>query len=254
MRGNFDRASRLAQYFIAFAIFASMSAATIAAQTQEVTTLKVLAPDSTALQRIRTAHGLERMETSNFVAQATVTLQTSAEPVVVAVTIIRSGEGSQRIEFKQSDGKMWDGNAMSLEPVGRRVLEFVEMQHARALPNIFKASARNAQVVDGGTKEGTQLLDVREPNGTATRYSIETGTSRVRRMEFQRGQSRDAAGKLIPNTETYLYSDFRPVTGISTAFKVEHYSNGTKKEDLTFTSVRYIQTPAAAIVAPGGQR
>jgi len=216
---------------------------------------RVLSPDSDVLQRLKNAYGGARLDQSDSLAEATVTLQTATGPVAVPVTIVRSAGGGQRIQFNQSNGKPWDGNALTLEPIGRRVLEFVQTGHARALLNIFKATSRNAQVVDSGASDGARLLDVRETSGASTRYSLDASTFQLRRMDFQRGQSVDAAGKIKPLVETYLYSDFRPIAGISTAFKVEHYSNGTKQEELTFTNVRYVQAnPAAANTMPGGQR
>jgi hypothetical protein len=211
-----------------------------------------LAPDSDVLQRIQAAHGGARLIQTDFVVEATVTLQTPGGPVVTPVTILRSGGGGQHIRFNQSDGKPWDGTIPHLEPNTRRILEFVQTQYNRALPHLLKAPTRNAQIFDGGARNGTRILNMRESTGVATRYAIDTGTSRLGRMEFLHGQTVDAAGKVTPRLETYVYSDFRSVGGIAMAFKVEHYTNGVIQEELVLTSVR--AAPVNPNGAAGGQR
>jgi hypothetical protein len=216
----------------------------------------VLAADNEVLQQVVAAHGGDRLSKTDFVAEAKVTLQTAAGPVVVPVTILRSSNGGQRIQFNQSDGKPWDGRIEHLEANSRRILEFVQTQYERALPSILGNTKRQVTVVDNGVKDGTQLLNasettvtmkddasfprVSQAKSTVTRYTIDATTSRLAKMEFDNGQTTDANGKKTPRTETYTYSDVRNSGGIPAAFHIEHYINGVKQEDLVLTNVRAI--------------
>jgi hypothetical protein len=273
MRGTISQAyptNIVSKPALAIIAMLSLLLATVSAQSQQVATSQpVLAADSDVLQRLREAHGGARLAHTDFVVEARVTLQTPNGPVVVPVTILRSSAGGQRIQFKQSDGKPWDGTIPHLEANTRRILEFVQTQYDRALPSILHAGKRKVEVFDGGIKDGTQflnvrdtgvvgmkegtpLLNVRESDVVATRYDIDAKTSRLGRMEFQH-RITDAAGKITTNIETYTYSDFRSVTEIATPFQIEHYTNGVKKEDLVIASVRAIPiNPSLAI--RGGPR
>jgi hypothetical protein len=212
--------------------------------------------DSEVIQRIRGASGGQRGAGADLVIQGNVTLQTAGGPVVVPVTILRSSTGGQRIQFNQSDGKPWDGNIAHLESNSRRILEFVQTQYERALPNVLGNAKRNVAVFDNGVKEGVHSLNAFETTAVmkadaslprasegkaiATRYMIDEKTSRLGRMEFQNGQDTDANGKKTPRIEAYTYSDFRNVRGDATAYHVEHYTNGVKQDDLVLTNVRAI--------------
>jgi len=133
-------------------------------------------------------------------------------------------------------------------------LDFVQTQFARGVPNLLKAADRNAVVLDGGSKGSAGVVVVREADGSATRYLIDGVTSRLTRIELQRGRSPDPSGKLLPNIESYEFSDFRGVNDIPTPFKVYHYTNGVVQEQLQFTAIRYIPAARDLRLAPKGAR
>ena len=199
----------------------------------------ILTPKSPVLQRLNDAQSMSRIDQMDFIGEAAVTLQTDKGPITVPVKVIRS-QGGQRIIFNQSDGKPWDGNLLHLEPLSRRVLEFVQTEFARGVQNIMKAPIRNAVVSDEGSKNGSQILSLRETTGATTRYSLDASSSRVMRMEFQREKSNPGKTERASNVETYNFSDFRSINGVATPFKVEHYTNGSLQERMDFTSIKYL--------------
>lgn len=200
-----------------------------------------LGPDSMVLQRISEAHAGSRLAQMDFLGEGTVMVQTAQGPVAVGVRVLRNGLRAQHIEIKQASGKFATIGAGPMDPVVSRILDLMQTQYDRGLANLLQAGTRNDVVRDGGTKEdGTQALVVLEADRSATRYTIDSTTSRVVRMEFQRGRSPDASGRSSPNLESYVFSDVRTVNGLATPFKVEHYINGTKQDEVLFSSVRYV--------------
>jgi hypothetical protein len=210
----------------------------------------VLKPDNDVLQRVNTAYGISRLSQMNFVGEANVTLGAETGPTVVSVTVLRTAQRGQRVLFKQADGKARDIDIGLVDRVQLRVRDFVETQYTRGLANLLGATTRSTVVLDGGDKDGAHALVVRETEGPPTRYVLDSATSLLTRMEFQRGQSPDASGRQFPNLESYIFSDFRTVDGLVTPFKVEHYINGAKQEELQFTSVQYVAAHLEAAPPP----
>jgi hypothetical protein len=208
-----------------------------------------LSADSVVLQRINEVHAGSRLVQMDFLGEGTVTVQTDDGPLAFGVRILRNGLRAQHIEFKQSDGKFSNIGAGPLDPIARRILAFLQTQYDRGLASLLQSETRDASVRDGGTKDGTQALVVLETDRNATRYVIDGAAYRITRFEFQRGRSPDRSGRQFPNLESYVFSDFRVVSGLATPFKVEHYINGTKQEEVQFASVQYV--PANRDTAPG---
>jgi hypothetical protein len=202
------------------------------------------------LKRIEDQH----RSRESLVGEGSVTVLSGKDTETFGFTVVRDGESqAQHIVLKQPDGKAWDGLANHLGPAGVRALEFIQTQHARGLPYLLNYKKRDAVVVDvadaadGGTKQSARVLMLQESSGEATRYFVDGATSRLIRMEFSRGQTRDArTGRTNSNTEAFVFSDFRNASSAAEPFKVEHYSNGTKLEELQFTSMMY---PTAAKAA-----
>jgi hypothetical protein len=205
----------------------------------------VLGVDSDALKDVKTkvsaANADAKVAQLDFVGEGTVTAQTEKGPVNYSVLVLRSAQG-QNVFVKAASEKTWTTDPKKLDVVEWRILDFVQTQNAHGVSNFLKATDRKADVLDAGSKEGTNLVVVRETDGAATRYSIDAATSRVTRIDLQRGRSTDASGKLLPNLESYTFSDFRSVNGQTAPYKLEHYTNGVKQEELQFTTIRY--TPA----------
>jgi len=185
----------------------------------------------------------------DFLGEGVVTVHSEHGSTAYGVTVLRNGLSAQQVLLKQADGKAWKVSGVGpVEPWARRILSFLQTAHDRGLVPLLESGKRNATVLDGGGKDGARALVLREAGGV-TRYLVDSVTSRVTRMEFQRGRSPDLSGRLLPNLESYVFSDFRMINGLATAFKVEHFVNGAKREELQFASVRYVAAKRDA--APG---
>jgi hypothetical protein len=209
-------------------------------------------PASQVVQMTLDAHGGRRNLTraADSVSEGTITLYNVQGPqVTFPMTLLRKGAGQvQRIirqpggEARQgTDGsRMWDGFAGMSVPTGSRVPQLVETQTTRSIAALFDHQARNATLRDDGVKHADRILAVEEEDLRTTRYFIDSATSRVTGIEFVSGQSRNMlSGKPVPKIESYAFSEFRLVGGVWTPFKVEHFSDGIKIEEMRFTSVRH---------------
>ena len=182
------------------------------------------------------------------VAEGTLTLHRhSGSSATFPITLIRRGGTVQRVikqpggEARQgTDGsRMWDAFAGMPVPTGARAAQFVEIQTNRSLRSLMDYSKRNATVRDEGITGASHVLAVGETDGTSTRYFVDRATSRVTKLEFVSGQSRNMlSGAVIPTVESYVLSDFRPVSGVWTPFKWEHFTNGVLRDETRFTSIR----------------
>jgi hypothetical protein len=247
MRGATQRS--FSQFAIVLIVFHLMLATAVAQTEQSVavqppvtapaTSMRILTDDSDVIKRVQAASGDQRVARVDVIIEGSVILQTPKGPVGVPVTITRSSNGGQHIRFNQSDGRPWDGTIEHLELNTRRILEFVQIQHDRALPHLLDAASRNATIINAGMQEGVQRIVVREATGTATQYVFDAATARLTRMEFARPRLAD--GQTTASRDAYVYSDVRTNAGIATAYAVEHFSNGTKQEALAVSSVRTIQ-------------
>ena len=197
-------------------------------------------PASVILQRTEAAHNNQKIAQTNMVAEGTVTVYAKSGDLTFGVTVVQNGEhNSQRILLTQPDGKVWDGKGDHLAPGGQQVLELLETQHARGLQQLLGSPKRGAEVIDNGIRDASRVVTVLEKGGDWTRYSLDPSTSRLARLEFVHGQSRDEAGRVSSLVHSYSFSDFRFADGVATSFRIEHDVNGVKLEELQFTKVHY---------------
>ena len=208
------------------------------------------------IDRAVNAHGGRRALDSirDSIAEGRLTFFTGKTPKnTVDVTVIRKGDAQiQRIlregngESRQgSDGTTaWDSfNGMTAPATAGLVRRYIESQTVRAVGSLFDSPPRGHLVRDGGLKNNARVLEIEIVAGGSlpfsTRYSVDEATSLVTRIEFVTGEAKDLFGQTIPTTESYLFSDFRSVQGVSTPFRIERYVDGLKIEETRFTSVRY---------------
>ena len=93
---------------------------------------------------------------------------------------------------------------------------------------------------DLGATDAARVIEAEDTNGKKTSYFIDSRTSLITRIEFVTGESKDAISQApIPRVEAYVFSDFRPVQGLVTPFKIERYLDNIKAEEIQLESVTY---------------
>jgi len=217
-------------------------------------------PARVALERAANAHGGQDFRNiTDSIAEGTLTRYDMQNPhEQFAVTMWRKGNLVQRSvrspngERRQgTDGKQtWDAFGGFVTAAEGPTLEFLETQTVRALPNLFEYEVRGSRLRDDGMRGPDRVLAVEEANGRTTTYVIEGGRSLVTRFEVVSGQAPDMLGRRMSIIESYLFSDFRTVQGVPTPFKIEHFTNDLKVDELRFTTIRYNTGLAADMFHP----
>jgi hypothetical protein len=215
---------------------------------------------SATVQRAANAHGGPNFRNvTDSVADGTLTrygLQNPHEQFAVTVwrkgnLVQRSVRSSNGERHQGTDGKQtWDAFEGFVTAAQGPTLEFLETQTVRALPNLFEYQARGSRLRDDGMRGPDRVLTIEEANSRTTTYVIEGGRSFVTRLEVVSGQVPDMLGRRMSIVESYVFSDFRTVQGVPTPFKVEHFTNDLKVEELRFTVIRYNTGLAADMFHP----
>jgi hypothetical protein len=212
-------------------------------------------PAGAILQRTASAHNNDKMIVTGMVAEGTVTVYTPNGPQTFPVTLIQDGEhGSQRIQLRQPDGKLWDGRIDHLASGGGRVLGFLQTQYERGLQNLMNVPKRSANLTDNGIRNASRVVTVMEQSGDSTKYNLDPATSRVTRFEYMSGLSRDSVGNVSPIVESFAFADVRTSDGVATPFHIEHSVNGVKQEELQLTNAHYGSNTTKAPAVPPDAR
>jgi hypothetical protein len=208
-----------------------------------------------AVQRARAAHGGEVAirDVKDSISEGRITYfrgaGTQGQEATFDVALLAKGEAQVQRIVRQAAGEVrqgsngartWNSFAGNAPAAAGASLRFIESQTARSISNLLDYDRRGGTLHDRGTKDNTSLVEVEDRAGRKTTYSIDSATSMVTRMEFETGQVRDMlSGKSVPFQEADVFSDFRTVQGVLTAFKIERYVQGTKIEEMRFTSIRH---------------
>jgi hypothetical protein len=196
------------------------------------------------------AHGGQAFRTiSDSVAEGTLTLYSTQGPYAqYSVTVWRKGHARVLRSIKSSRGEQrqgtdgtqtWDSFGRFITAARGPALEFLETQTVRALPNLFEHQTRGSRLRDDGGRGADRVFTIEEANGRTTSYVIDGPRGLVTRMELVSGQAPDMLGRSMSIVQSYVFSNFRTVQGVETPFKVEHFTNDIKVDELLFTSVRY---------------
>jgi hypothetical protein len=211
-----------------------------------------LEPSTQVFQRALEASGGRQSMNGvvDVVADGTVTFYSSGvaqQPL--PVTLIRKGDRQVQRTIKYPSGERrqgtngsqtWDSFGHQWTAAAGPALDFIETNTARGLQNLFDFESRGSKLHDDGMRGAHRALTIEESNGRTTTYVIDTPTSRVTTVEFVSGQAGDMFGlRRLPIVETFVFSDFRRTQALWTPFRIEHYSNGLKIEELQFTSIRF---------------
>jgi hypothetical protein len=209
---------------------------------------------ATLVQRARAAHGGNAIrDVKDSIAEGRITYFRGAgsqsQEATFEMTLLLKGDVQVQRIVKQPAGEVrqgsngsrtWNSFGGNAPAAAGAALRFIESQTARSVSNLLDYDRRGSALHDRGTKDNTSVVEVQDRAGRKTNYSIDSGTSVVTRMEFDAGQARDMlSGKSVPVQEAYVFSDFRTVKGVLTPFKIERYVQGTKLEEMQFTSIRH---------------
>jgi hypothetical protein len=205
---------------------------------------------SAALARAATAHGaaLASGQIADSVARGRLTYFTVQGPgTTFDVTVLRKGDRRVQRIIKQAGvvvregsdgGRVWASSGAFSALTAGRARQFIESQTVRSIPTLLKRQTQTLRHVD--VTDDARIIEAEDPEGQKTSYSIDARTSAITKVQFVTGESKDPfSGRLIPDVESYIFSDFRTVQGVLTPFKVERYINGFKAEETQFTSVSY---------------
>ena len=207
-------------------------------------------PVTSVVHRAFNAHGGQAFRAAvDSVAEGTLTrygMQGPYEQVPVIVwrkgdsqvmRTIRSATGEQRQGLNRT--QTWDATGPFVTLARGPALEFLEMQTVRSLPNLFDYQARGSRLRDDGMRGNDRAVTIEELNGRSTTYVINSGTSYVSRMEVVTDQAPNMFGREVSVVQSYVFSNFRMVQGVPTPFKIEHFTNDLKVEEIVFTTFRY---------------
>jgi hypothetical protein len=209
---------------------------------------------TTSVQRAVAAHGSQLVtgEIQDWIAKGRIVLYGRKGPQeTLEVTLQHKGRRQvQRIltrpdgEARQgSDGsRQWQsflGGKFTASAVGRSS-DFVDSQTIRSVQALLNYQGEKLTLRDAGTSATQQIIESQDQQGKKTKYFIDTTTWLVTRLEFVIGQSQDIFTKqVVDRIDAYVFSDFRPVQGVQTPFKIERFTDGMKTEEMQFTSVQY---------------
>jgi hypothetical protein len=199
-------------------------------------------PGNDGTRREAISKGNPDQSRNDMVAEGIVTVHASSGPIAFGVSLIQNGEqGGQRILLRQPDGKLWDGRPDHLPPGASPALEFLETQYRRGLRQWLKSTGHDVTAIDSGIQDSLREVTVQEENGQSTKYSLDPATARIARFEFVRGEPRS-----VLNTNavvhSYSFDDFRSADGIATPFRIAHFVDGVKREELQLKTARYNST------------
>ncbi len=171
----------------------------------------------------------------------------------IDVTVTRKGGVRVQRVLKEGGGELHQGtdgvstwesfNGMTALAPGGLAGNYIESETLRAVENLFNFQGKGATVRDAGRRNNARVVELESAvSGKAprkTKYLVDDATSRVTAIEFATGEGKDLLGKVVPRTESYVFSDFRVVQGIPTPFRIERFVDGLKIEETQFTTVRY---------------
>ena len=186
----------------------------------------------------------------DFQADGTISFFSNGSPQgSLPVSMVRMGDKHVQRLIKYPNGERrqgtdgmqtWDSLGNQWSVAKGPSLDFFETHTVRGLPNLFEYQNVGSKLRDEGIRGIDRLISIEEGNGRVTSYLIDGLNSRVKRIEFVTGQAGDMFGsRRMPVVESYVFSDFRVVQGIWTPYRVEHYTNALKVDEMNFTSIRY---------------
>src|SRR5262245_62022200 len=146
-------------------------------------------------------------------------------------------------ELKQgTDGESsWESVPGFFTPAAQgRAMHFLESQTTRSMQRLFNYQKEGLKLRDLGAHDQKRIVEAEDQKGKKTKYFIDPDKNLITKVEFVTREVKDPfSGRIVPDTDSYVFSDFRLIQGTPTPFKVERFNGGNKIEEMQFNSVRY---------------
>jgi hypothetical protein len=212
----------------------------------------------TVIEKASAAHGsnLRTLQNGGVIMNGRVLLyKFDGSSTTFDVGIYRKGDKFQRVikqpstnQYTGTDGSTtWDAVALgSTVAIGQK-LQLIEINTIRAVDRFLNYQDYGWTLIDLGTNGTERIIEATHETGRRTSYFIDYATSLVTRVEIIVGYARDLAGQPIPNVDSFVYSDYRTVQGVSVPFRIVRYATGLKVEEYIFDSIRFVDSLPDAI-------
>jgi hypothetical protein len=141
------------------------------------------------------------------------------------------------LSLASSGGTAWQKGPQGIQEAPRPLLESMRRSLARVLVRLLpeaREGKRTVQYLESTTlgDRAVEVVLVTDGNGDAVKLFVDPSTGRVLKQAFQ-----GMAPGRGPVEEEHLYSDFRPVQGLTVPFKVVVLQDGEKSQERTVDSV-----------------
>ncbi|MDM7995526.1 MAG: hypothetical protein QUT30_07575 [Acidobacteriota bacterium] len=149
-----------------------------------------------------------------------------------------------------TDGKQtWQSAGLFKGNAAGRAAELAESLTNRSIASLFSSDAHGRIYRDLGSEKKdfvpesltSHAIEVEDEKGKATRYYIDNKSHLISRLEFDTGEyfTLPFGEEKYPLVAAYVFSDYRPVDGVMTPFRIEVYQGLIKIEEMTFESIEY---------------
>lgn len=162
--------------------------------------------------------------------------------------VVEMQEGAT-VRFGTDGKKTWQSAGLFKGDVAGRAAEFVESQTNRSVAALFSSDVQGRTYRDLGSEKKdfvpesvtSHAIEMQDEKGKATRYYIDNKSQLISRLEFDTGEyfTLPFGEEKYPLVAAYVFSDYRPVDGVMTPFKIEVYQGLIKIEEMTFESIEY---------------
>ena len=146
-------------------------------------------------------------------------------------------------ELRQgTDGEnSWESVPGFFTPAAQgRAMHFLESQTTRSMQRLFNYQKEGLKLRDLGAHDQRRIIEAEDQKGKKTKYFIDSDKNLITKLEFVTREVKDPfSGEIVPDTYSYVFSDFRLILGIPTQFKIERFNGANKIEEMQFNSVRY---------------
>jgi hypothetical protein len=161
--------------------------------------------------------------------------------------IVKTLDGSKVMLSAGSDGKKsWHVSGPFAGNAVGSIAHFIDSQTTRAIARLFDndnvlSDKGKADKKHAPESESSEVIEVKNKQGNATRYYIDNKSSLITRLEFETGEyySMLLSNKKYPSLASFVFSDYRQVNGTPTPFKITVFKGLTQIEEMSFTSVQY---------------
>ena len=119
-------------------------------------------------------------------------------------------------------------------------MHFLESQTTRSMQRLFNYQKEGLKLRDLGVHDQRRIVEAEDQKGKKTKYFIDSDKNLITKLEFVTREVKDPfSGEIVPDTDSYVFSDFRLIQGIPTPFKIERFNGANKIEEMQFNSFRY---------------